>query len=247
MNSRQKEILKILSKTGTISVNELVSRLNVSGVTVRQDLTFLEDEGFVKRVHGGVILKNTDDISRRLTVNYEQKLKIAHKAASFVTSGDTILIESGSTNTILAKEVSKLENITVITTNIVVAREFRKNETINVILLGGNYQKESESLIGPITKLCLNHVNYKNAFIGVDGFTIGNGFTSKDIMRAEISSEIVKKAEKVFILTDSSKFGKRELVTLFAIEYVDYVITDSGIPEKDKEYLIKKGIELIIV
>jgi len=246
MNERQDEILKILSTIGTISVNKLVDLLKVSGVTIRQDLNLLEEEGFVKRVHGGVVLKNSDDISRRLTINYEQKLKIARRASKFVESGDTILIESGSTNTILAKEISMLENITVITLNIVIAREFRKNENNSVILLGGNYQKESESLIGPLIKTCLEHVNFKKAFIGVDGFSIDTGFTSKDIMRAEVSSEIAKKAEMVFILTDSSKFGKRELIKLFDIDNVDYVITDDGIPTKEKEYLINKGIKLII-
>ena len=246
MNERQNKILKILSKTGTKTVNELVDLLNVSGVTIRQDLNLLEEEGFVKRVHGGVVLKNTDDISRRLTINYEQKLKIAREAANFVETGDTILIESGSTNAILAKELTKPENLTVITLNVVIAREFRKNEKSNVILLGGNYQKESETLIGPIAKICLSHVNFKKAFIGVDGYSIEAGFTSKDMMRAEISSEIVKRAETVFILTDSSKFGRRELVKLFDIDNVDYVITDSGIPEKERDYLIKKGIKLVI-
>jgi len=247
MNERQNEILKLLSKAGTISVNELSERLKVSGVTIRQDLNLLEEEGFVKRVHGGVVLKNTDDISRRLTINYEQKLKIAQKAATFVESGDAILIESGSTNTILAKVLSKPENLTVITLNVVIAREFRKNENGNIILLGGNYQKESESLIGPLTKICLEYVNFKKAFIGVDGYSIKAGFTSKDMMRAEVSSEIVKKAETVFVLTDSSKFGRRELVMLFDINQVDYVITDNGIPERERQYLIKKGVELIIV
>ena len=246
MNERQNKILKILSKTGTKTVNELVDLLNVSGVTIRQDLNLLEEEGFVKRVHGGVVLKNTDDISRRLTINYEQKLKIAREAANFVETGDTILIELGSTNAILAKELTKPENLTVITLNVVIAREFRKNEKSNVILLGGNYQKESETLIGPIAKICLSHVNFKKAFIGVDGYSIEAGFTSKDMMRAEISSEIVKRAETVFILTDSSKFGRRELVKLFDIDNVDYVITDSGIPEKERDYLIKKGIKLVI-
>ena len=246
MNERQNNILKILSAAGTISVNELADRLKVSGVTIRQDLNLLEEEGFVKRVHGGVVLKDTDDITRRLTINYDQKLRIARWAANFVDSGDTILIESGSTNTILAKEVSKINNITVITLNVVIAREFRKNNNINVILLGGNYQKESESLIGPLTKICLEHVNFKKAFIGVDGFTVDAGFTSKDMMRAEISSVIAERAETVFVLTDSSKFGRKELAKLFDIDQVDYVITDSGIPSKEKEYLLKKGVELII-
>ena len=247
MNGRQREILKTVTIDREITVNQLAQKFDISAVTIRQDLNYLESERFLKRVHGGVTFTDSDDISNRLAVNYESKLKIAQKASSFVSAGETILIEAGSTNTILAKEVSKEEGITIITPNIFIARECSRSKKNNVIILGGVYQKESESLIGPLVKICIDHVNFKKAFIGVDGFTRETGFTSKDMMRAELSVYIARKSEQVFILTDSSKFGKIELTELIGPNEINYVITDSSIPQRDKVFLEGKGVNVIVV
>jgi len=246
MNPRQQEIVKIVSRDNKTTVHQLAEKFHVSTVTIRQDLDYLESEGFLKRVHGGVSSLDSDDIASRLVVNYESKLKIARKAATFVETGETIVIEGGSTNTILTKEVLKKYGITIITPNIFIARECRKSKNNNVILLGGIYQKESESLIGSLARLCIDNVNFKKAFFGVDGFRIEKGFTSRDMMRAEIATYIARKSEKAFVLTDSSKFGKTELTKLFDAEYIDYVITDAGIPRDDRVYLENKAVKVIV-
>lgn len=244
MNDRQKEILKIVSTKSKVSVKELANIFGISGVTVRQDLNFLEQQGFLKRVHGGVTFVNSDDISSRLLINFEKKLDIAVKALGFVDEGETVLIESGSTNAILARELVKRENVTIVTPNVFIARECRKSDENSVVLLGGVYQKESESLIGPMVKHCIDTVNFRKAFIGIDGFTREAGFTSRDMMRADISSYIAQKCEQVFVLTDSSKFGRTELVKLFDVEDVAFLITDEGIPDSDRDFLTRKGIKI---
>ena len=245
MNGRQKEILKIVSRKNRVTVNELAEIFNISGVTVRQDLNYLEGEGLLKRVHGGVTFVSSDDISSRLLVNFEKKLEIARKEMGYANEGETVLIESGSTNAILARELVKRGNVTIVTPNVFIARECRKSNENNVVLLGGVYQKESESLIGPMVKLCIDTVNFKKAFIGIDGFTTEAGFTSRDMMRADISSYIAQKCEQVFVLTDSSKFGHTELVKLFDVEDVAFLITDEGIPDSDRDFLTHKGIQII--
>jgi DeoR/GlpR family transcriptional regulator of sugar metabolism len=247
MNRRQRKIINYLSRGGKTAVIDLAEQFGVSAVTIRQDLNYLEGEGFLKRVHGGAALQDADDISKRLVANYDKKLAIARKAASFVAEHDTILIESGSTNAILVKELGKRENINIITTNVFIARELKKNAHASIILLGGYYQHESESLVGSLTKLCLENVNFSKAFIGVDGFTYESGFTSSNMMRAEISGEIVKKSKDVFVLTDSSKFGKVHLASLFRPENITHLITDSGIPETDRRYLEERGVKVIVV
>jgi DeoR/GlpR family transcriptional regulator of sugar metabolism len=246
MNSRRQELLKLIAQETKLSVNQIAEHLEVSGVTVRQDLDYLQKEGFLKRVHGGVAIIDSDDISS-ITINYDKKLRIAKKASSFVQRGETILIEGGSTNTILAKEVSKRDGITIITPSVFIARECGKGRNNDVILLGGLYQRESESLIGSLTKLCIDTINLKKVFIGVDGFTIDTGFTSKDMMRAEIAAYMAKKSDEVFILTDSSKFGKIELTKLFDVDAIRCVITDDSIPKNDKYYLEGKGLAVIVV
>jgi DeoR/GlpR family transcriptional regulator of sugar metabolism len=246
MNKRQRRIIDSLNAGTMTSVRDLARLLDVSAVTIRQDLTYLEGEGSLRRVHGGAVLESADDISKRLVVNYERKLRIARAAAAFVQAGESILIESGSTNAILVKELGKREGVTIITSNVFIARQLKKSEHASIILLGGLYQHESESLVGKLAKLCLDNVNFTKAFIGVDGFTAEAGFTSTDMMRAEISAYVVKKGAQVFVVTDSSKFGKVHLTNLFHARDIHCLITDDGIPPHDKAHLEENGVTVII-
>jgi DeoR/GlpR family transcriptional regulator of sugar metabolism len=246
LNSRQNKILKLLNSDDQISVIELSDRLKVSSVTIRQDLNFLETEGLLKRVHGGAVLKDADDLANRLGMNYDKKLRIARLAASYVNEGETILIESGSANALLARELIKIKKVTILTTNVFIARQFRKNEQADIIILGGIYQHESETLVGKITKACLDLVNINKAFLGIDGYTPVAGFTLKDLFRAEISSYIIQKAENAFIVSDSSKFGKTELTNICYPKDIRHVVTDNELDQKFQDEFRKAGVDLIL-
>lgn len=246
LNERQNRILKLLSRNDLTTVNELASKLNVSSVTIRQDLNFLEAEGLLRRVHGGAVLEDAEDLTNRLGFNYEKKLRIARKAAELVNDGETVLIESGSTNVLLARELVKKKNVTLITTNVFIARQFRKNEPANVILLGGLYQQESESMVGKITKACLDQINFDKAFIGIDGYTSIAGFTLRDLFRAEISSYIIKKSTNTTIISDSSKFGKTELTNICYHVDIHHVVTDSELDKTYVDEFKKAGLDLLL-
>ena len=246
MNERQNEILQILERNDQTSVNELASNLKVSSVTIRQDLNFLESEGLLKRVHGGAVLKDADDLSNRLGTNYGKKLLIARKLADYVSDGETILIESGSVNALLARELVKKKSVTIITTNVFIARQFRKNKNASVILMGGLYQHESESLVGKITKSCIDQVHYTKAFIGVDGYNSQTGFTSRDMFRAEISSHIIKKKGDIFVVTDSSKFGKVGLTSICRYSDIQHIATDEELSADFRKEFTDAGIDLIL-
>ncbi|MBK7134592.1 MAG: DeoR/GlpR transcriptional regulator [Bacteroidales bacterium] len=246
LNERQNRILKLLSRNDLTTVNELASKFNVSSVTIRQDLNFLEAEGLLRRVHGGAVLEDAEDLTNRLGFNYEKKLRIARKAAELVNDGETVLIESGSTNVLLARELVKKKNVTLITTNVFIARQFRKNEPANVILLGGLYQQESESMVGKITKACLDQINFDKAFIGIDGYTSIAGFTLRDLFRAEISSYIIKKSTNTTIISDSSKFGKTELTNICYHVDIHHVVTDSELDKTYVDEFKKAGLDLLL-
>ncbi len=246
LNKRQNKILQILGKNQRTSVNTLAEMLNVSPVTIRQDLNYLEAEGLLKRIHGGAVLREADNLSDRLGVNYERKLKIAGKVSSCVDDGETILIESGSVNVLLARELLRTKKVTIITTNVYIARQFRKNEQTGIIILGGIYQHDSESMVGKMTKACIDQININKAFIGIDGYTAETGFTLRDLLRAEVSSYIIQKAREVFIVSDSSKFGKKELTNICYPEDISHVATDDGLPSVYREELKKAGVDLIL-
>lgn len=236
----------MLGKNDRTAVNELSDRLKVSSVTIRQDLNFLEAEGLLKRVHGGAVLRDADDLTNRLGFNYEKKLKIARKVAELVCDGETILIESGSVNALLARELVKKQGVTIITTNVYIARQFRKNDKAKIVLLGGIYQNESESLVGKITKISIDRINFDKAFIGIDGYSSGSGFTIRDLFRAEVSSHIIGKSRESFIITDSSKFGKTALTSICYPLDIEHIATDSDIDPAYRDEFEKAGIDLIL-
>lgn len=246
MNARQRQLLTVLSDGRRASVNELSDRLEVSPATVRQDLTGLEKQGFLRRVHGGAVIDESDDISHRMAVNYEKKLSIAREAKRLVQEGETIFIEAGSVNALLAKEVGAVANLTIATCNAFIARQAAEQASGNVILLGGIYQRESQSVVGNLARLCLANINFSKVFIGVDGFTMENGFTGRDMMRAEINQEIVARASEVIVLTDSSKFGKIALAKYCEVGQIDYLITDGDIPEQFRRYFESSSIKLVL-
>jgi len=246
MNDRQSKILGILSVGDQISVNDLSRDLSVSSVTIRQDLNHLEKEGLLKRVHGGAVLRGADDITSRLGINYEKKIVIARRAAGLVEDGETIFIESGSINALFAKELLNRAGITVVTTNLFIARQMRKAKHLQVVLMGGIYQHESESVVGQLTKTCIEQVNFGKAFIGIDGFSPENGFTSKDMMRAEIAAKIINRSRETFVLTDSSKFGRSELCRICATEEIDCLITDRDVPQESRTFLTQKGVKVLL-
>jgi DeoR/GlpR family transcriptional regulator of sugar metabolism len=245
LNDRQNKILKLLGQNDQTSVKELTSQLKVSSVTIRQDLNLLEQEGLLRRVHGGAALKDADDITNRLGINYEKKLRIAKKLASYINDGETILIESGSANALLARELLN-RNVTIITTNVYIARQFRRHHQVKLILLGGLYQHESESMVGRITKVCIDQLNFNKAFLGIDGYNTGNGFTLRDLLRAEISSYIIRKSKEVFIVSDSGKFGKTELTSICQTCDIHHVATDTDLDQKYIDEFTKAGIDLIL-
>ena len=245
LNQRQYRLLDLLVVDEVTPVKRLTESLGVSAVTIRHDLNYLESEGFLKRVHGGAVLRDADDISNRMGINYEHKLRIATKASEYVDTGETVLIESGSINALLARQLVQ-KKVTKITPNIFIARQFRKNRDANIILLGGIYQHESESMVGKLAKAGIDHINFNKAFIGIDGFTQETGFTSRDLLRAEISSYIIEKSLNAFVLTDSTKFGKVELTNICQARDISHVITDKYLSERYLRYFKNSGVDLIL-
>ena len=246
MNDRQKSILRILGQDGELSVTELATRFEVSGVTIRQDLELLQGQGLLRRIHGGAVLNNEEDILRRMGVNYETKLAIAQRAASLVESGDTIFIEAGSSNALFARELGKRSGIRIVTNNVFIARTLKESD-LDVVLLGGVYQHESECVVGNLARMGLASLNFSKMFIGVDGYTEEHGFTCADMMRAEVAAAAIEKDPEVFVLTDSPKFGRIALVQMCPAEKATRVITDPGISDEHRRGLEKMGVAVDMV
>lgn len=246
MNKRHTQILDLLTKNKKMEVTKLSELLGVSQVTIRKDLDILENSGMIVREHGYATLNDSDDINNRLAYHYESKQKIAKLAVKSIQNGETIMIESGSCCALIALEIAHTKkDVTLITNSAFIADYIRKIGTVKIILLGGEYQNESQVMVGPITRKCAEAFFVDKLFIGTDGFTKESGFTGNDYMRSEAVRDMAKQAANVIVVTDSIKFHQKGVVKLIETEKVSSVYTDQDIPVDIEEYLLQKNIHVI--
>ena len=238
------QILKDISENDKLSVTELATKYQVSQVTIRSDLKALQQHGLIKRIHGGA---STERVVNRLHSNFEIKERIAERAAQLVEPGETVLIESGSTNALLAKKLAEQKDVTIVTNSYFIATFVRELPRVKVILLGGDFQPESEVCVGPLTRQALQSFFVDKVFIGSDGFSEEEGFTCINLQRAEVAYAMAQRANKAIILTDSGKFTMRGVAKQLSLSEVSIVITDEGIPESARKVIQDNKIQLITV
>lgn len=246
MNSRQQTILQMVIDKGRVSVTDLAKTTGVSEVTIRQDLNTLEKQSYLRRTHGYAVPLESDDVETRMLNNFSLKRELAEFAASTVEPGETIFIENGSSNALLARTLAEQKDITIITVSSYIAH-LLKETPCEVILLGGIYQKKSESMVGPLTRQYIAQVHFSKAFIGIDGWQPETGFTGRDMMRADVVNAVLEKGCEAIILTDSSKFGAVHPYPLGQNNPFNRVITDDRLNPATQRELEQAGVHVDIV
>ena len=215
---------------------------------MRKDLDELERQGIIVREHGSACLRSTDNLHGRIAYHYEAKQKIAKCAAKLISDGDTLMIESGSCCALLAEELtSSKKDLTIITNSAFIADYIRGKSNFQIVLLGGIYQQDSQVLVGPMIRQCVENFFVNYFFIGTDGYSRRTGFTNRDQMRAQAVRDMAGQAEQVVILTESEKFSRHGIVPLNLKNQKQLVITDSRIDSRMTSELKSREIELLTV
>jgi DeoR/GlpR family transcriptional regulator of sugar metabolism len=241
MNARHQQIIQLVNHRGNITVSELAQLTGVSEVTVRQDLNTLEREHFLRRVHGAALALDSDDVGTRMNTRYALKQAIASHAASLIDEGESVFIEGGSSNALLARSLAERRSLTVITVSHYIAH-LLKDAVCEVIVLGGMLQKSSESMVGPLTRYCVQQVHFHKAFIGIDGWHPETGFTGRNMLRCDVVDAVLAKGVASYALTDSSKFGQIHPYPLSPGHQVQHVITDDALDSHYLQPLSAQGI-----
>ena len=248
MTERQSKIIKLVNSHHKMEVSKLAALLGVSQVTIRKDLDHLEEEGLLSREHGFALIRNANDINTRMTLNYDKKLAIAIKAAEMVSNGETVMLESGSTCTLLAEQLARLKkDVTIITNSAYIAIRIRELPIRKVILLGGEYQKDYQGMVGPLVRKCAHEFFVDKFFVGTDGFIPNAGFTCDDMMRVETMQYMAESATRMIILADSSKFRQQGVVIQTSFREIDTICTDSDIPAEVLDILNSHDLNVVIV
>ena len=246
MPARTNRILEILTERERVEVSALAEELGVSQVTMRKDLTELERRGLIRREHGFAVLRSADNVEGRLAYHYEEKRRIARRAAELVHDGDTIMVESGSCCALLVAELAASgREVTVVTNSAFIAGYVRDAASVQTVLLGGIYQKDSQVMVGPMVRSCVEGFYVDLLFAGTDGFSPRTGFTNSDQMRAQAVRDMASHAERVVLLTESEKFSRHGTVPLSLGEKYLAVITDAHVSDEARAELEAAGVELV--
>jgi DeoR family transcriptional regulator of aga operon len=248
---RRREILAALHRDGRVLVKDLARQFRISQITIRKDLEFLDGQGAIQRTHGGALpvqagalldptLREKERLHRR------QKMQIARAAVRLVEEGQSVLLDSGTTTTAIARALKDMSRLTVITNAINIAAELAGTH-IEVILTGGTLRKNSFSLVGPLAERTLRQLSADILFLGVDGFDTRAGLFTPNLLESEVNRVMVEIAGRTIAVCDSSKFGRRSLCNIMSVSAVHQVITDKGIPKPDLRALKDAGVKVTLV
>jgi DeoR family transcriptional regulator of aga operon len=244
-------ILEKLDTKGQIDVVSLSQELGVSEVTIRNDLSRLEQKNMLVRARGGAMKVDRVgmdfNLSDKNKQHYKEKLRIGKAAATLIENGDTIILDSGTTTMEINKHLANLESLTVITNALNIANKLAEQEKVNVIVPGGFLRRNSLSLVGATAEESFKNYFCDKLFLAVDGFNTTHGLSTPNVEEAHLNRIMISIAKQVIVVTDSSKFFKRSFAFIAPLSAVDIVITDSGIPEEDQKKLETAGVKVMIV
>jgi DeoR family transcriptional regulator, aga operon transcriptional repressor len=248
---RRREILGLLHRDGRVLVKDLARHFGISQITIRKDLEFLDGQGIIQRTHGGALSVQAGalldpTLREKEKLHRKQKTLIALAAVRLVEEGQSVLLDSGTTTTAIARALKDKSQLTVITNAINIAAELAGTH-IEVILTGGMLRKNSFSLVGPLAERTLRQLSADILFLGVDGFDTKAGLFTPNLLESEVNRAMVEITRRTIAVCDSSKFGRRSLCNIMPVTAVHEVITDKQIPKADLYALKEAGVKVTLV
>lgn len=248
---RQDMILAHLNAHERATVAELSRLLEVTEVTIRKDLEQLQDQGLVSRMHGGAAISGRGRLERHLAAreneHKEEKQRIARAAADLIHSGQRIFLDASTTALYVARLIKDRRDLVVVTNGLYLALELSYCEGIATIVLGGTLRPRSNSLVGSHADELTQRLRIDLGFFGARGLTPRDGLMEGDLDEAQLKHSMVKAADAVIGIADSSKFGSRFLSAFALPDEVHRLITDTQAPAALVAELRARGIQVDLV
>lgn len=251
MKDRLLMLKEFIDKNGRVTLHELECAFpDVSSMTLRRDLNRLEEDNAVLRISGGALSVNTvlrakeADFSERVNYNAHEKLEIADKVVSIIEPNSCVYIDGGSTTNYFARALPD-ENYYIITNAIMIAETILRKEKPTVTLLGGDLKRNSFITTGATCVDFISQINIQIAVMTATGFVKETGaFTCGNQAQAEVKRSVIKKADKVIMLLDSSKVDKKTPYTFATLSDVDCIVVDKSFPKDLKTLIEGDGVKV---
>lgn len=250
---RQAAILDRVRAAGGVRVSELASEYGVSDMTIRRDLESLADRGLLAKVHGGATTVSPGSahepgFAAKSVRQRAEKAAMAMRAAALVSPGDAIALSAGTTTAGLAQRLVDVPSLTVVTNSIPVADIFyRAGRPDQTVVLTGGTRTPSDALVGPVAVAAIGTLHLDILFLGVHGMSERAGYTTPNLMEAEVNRALVEASERLVVLADHTKWGTVGISSIVGLDRADVVITDDGLDEGARAVLVEQVSELMVV
>ncbi|GHU61115.1 DeoR family transcriptional regulator [Spirochaetia bacterium] len=247
---RREKIFELLRENGSCRVQELKKMFQVSEPTIRQDLEIMEQSGLIIRQHGGAFISNYSSFASSIQLerhtNMDLKALIANKAAEFVSSGDSIILDSGTTVTEMIKHLTNKKDLKIVTPSINITLALGKEPTNTILMTGGEFKAPTLSLTGEKSISVFKDLYVEKLFLAAGGFSLAAGLTYPSFTDLPLKTAMINSAKTVYLLVDSSKLEKVLFASLGCLDKIDYLITDYGISQEYIDKLSNINIQAIV-
>jgi DeoR/GlpR family transcriptional regulator of sugar metabolism len=247
VDERRQTILQVIEKKGFVTLSQLMELVGASDSTIRRDLEVLDGNGQIRRTRGGAtyVGESLTSFDVRRTKARKQKERIAEAAAALVQTGETVILDGGTTTVEVARELAG-RSLQVVTNSIPIVNALVNSPETELIVIGGFLYPKTGVNLGPLAVEALKSIHARRLFISVGGITANSLFNSNALL-VETERQMIEAADEVIVVSDSSKLGHSALAQLCPLETVDRLITDAGITDEWREIVEAAEIELTVV
>ena len=248
-SKRHSEILRLLQEEGQVSIASLADRLGVSLETVRRDVKPLTADGTILKMHGAIglpSLAGEAPFERRMREHADAKRAIARQVAATIRDGDSVMLDCGTTTSVLARELLGHRRLTVVTNSSDIARTLATVNGNKVYMAGGELRSDSGAAFGVSAIEFVSRFAVAHAVISVGAADAVNGIMDYDLEEAEFARMVVSRGERVLAVTDHSKFGRQGLVKVCGFDALSELITDRAPPRDVARALQDAGVRLSV-
>src|SRR3989339_166196 len=226
---RHNYILDQLRSNGRVYVRETADHLGVTEVTIRRDLSFLENHDLVKKTYGGAVMTSPDvnaSVRYRQTRRIEAKKIVGKLAAGLVNDGDIIYLEAGSTCYEIIPHLAEKKDLTIIVNSLYLMQRLAELSGHKIVIVGGQYRPERMDTVGPAAEQAISQLGGFKAFTGADDITLDTGISGADVVTVSFAKLVLKRANEVVFVGDNTKFDNPALYKIADIDQLDYVVTN---------------------
>lgn len=249
IEQRRQRMKSLLLQKGVASLSQLSDGLRISESTVRRDLEALEEQGLIKRTHGGAVCmrytpqQNLGFIDRQ-TAMVDQKNAIAQAVAAVIADNQTVVLDAGTTTCSVAQAL-RGRHISVVTNSVPIASLLLSDSATEVTLVGGYLYPRTGAALGEMARLQLAGLHASVAVMSCSGLGPAGVFNTNQMI-VDIERQMMAAAEKVILAVDHSKFELHGLTRLCSVEEIDVIVTDSGVSPSTRQWLESLAVEVIV-